>query len=149
MKIIIIAVFIGNLTVTSYRSVPNQTDTSPFHTSIGQRVKVNGAAISQDILCGACRKLHKRCEHPEYPKKLHYGDTVYIGEIGFVVINDCMGKVKTYKIKINSDYRRLFKKQLESIDLWVPFKEDEKAFHSKYGINKHKVWLVKITEETK
>lgn len=149
MKVILIAAFIGNLTTTSYRSVPDQTDSSPFHTSTGQRVQVGGAAISQDRLCGACRKLHKRCLHPEYPKKLHYGDTVYIKEIGFRVINDCMGKVKTHRIKTNTGYKRLFKKQLNSIDIWVPFREDEKAFHSKYGINEQAVWLVKITEETK
>lgn len=148
MNLILLTVFIGNLTATSYRSVPSQTDSSPFHTSTGQRVEVGGAAISQDILCGACRKLHKRCKHPEYTKKLHYGDTVYLKEIGFVVINDCMGKVKTYKIKTNSGYKRLFKKQLRSIDIWVPFEGDEKRFHKTYGIKKHKVWLVKFMEAT-
>lgn len=144
MKLILISMFLGSLTVTSYRSVVGQTDSSPFHTSTGQKVKLGGAAISQDMLCGACRKLHKRCEHPEYAKKVHYGDHVYIKEIGFKVINDCMGKVKTYRIKTNSGYKRLFKKQLRSIDIWVPLKEDERAFHSKYGINKQEVWLIKI-----
>lgn len=146
MRLILISVFLGNLTVTSYRSVPNQTDSSPFNTSTGEKVGVGGAAISQDILCGACRKLHKRCKHPEYPNKLHYGDTLYIKEIGFRVVNDCMGKVKTYKIKTNTGYRKMFKKQLQGVDIWVPFKEDEKAFHSKYGINHHEVWLIKIGE---
>lgn len=148
MKLILISILIGKLTVTSYRSVPNQTDASPFHTSTGQRVKVGGAAISQDRLCGACRKLHKRCKHPEYDKKLHYGDYLYLREIGFVSINDCMGTVKTYKIKTNAGYKRLFKKQLNSIDIWVPYPEDEKRFHSRYGINKRDVWLVKVSEET-
>jgi len=149
MSLILISIFLGNFTVTSYRSIPNQTDSSPYYTSTGERVRIGGAAISQDILCGACKKVHKRCKHPEYSKKLHYGDHVYIKEIGFKVINDCMGKVKTYRIKTNTGYKRLFKKQLRSIDIWVPFKKDEKAFHSKYGINKHKVWLVKIKEKTK
>ena len=147
MKLILISFLLGNYQVTSYRSVPNQTDVSPYHTSTGERVHDSGTTISQDILCGACRKLHKRCQHPEYTKKLHYGDMLYIKEIGFKVINDCMGKVKTYRIKTNVGYKKLFKKQLNSIDIWVPFKEDEEAFHSKYGINKHTVWLIKLTEE--
>lgn len=148
MNLILMTVFIGNLTATSYRSVESQTDSSPFHTSTGQRVEWGGVAISQDILCGACRKLHKRCRHPEYPSKLHYGSYLYIENIGFKVINDCMGKFKTYKIYTNKGYKKLFKKQLNSIDIWVPFLEDERRFHKKYGIKKQKVWLVKFKEET-
>lgn len=147
MNLILISVFLGNLTVTSYRSEINQTDASPFHTSTGQRVRLGGAAVSQDMLCGACRKLHGRCKHPEYPSKLHYGDQIYIKDLGFKVINDCMGLTKTYKIKTNKGYKRVFKKQLRALDLWVPFKEDEKAFHKKYGINKHETWLIKLSEE--
>jgi len=143
LNLILISVFVAELTITSYRSVPESTDSTPYNTSTGQRVRVGGAAISQDILCGACRKLHRRCEHPEYTKKIHYGDQVYIKDIGFKEINDCMGLVKTYRVKTSTGYKKLFKKQLQSLDIWVPYFEDEHAFHSKYGINKHAVWLVK------
>ena len=36
--LILIVTLLGNLQVTSYRSVPNQTDNSPYFTSIGERV---------------------------------------------------------------------------------------------------------------
>lgn len=148
-KLILISLFLGNLQVTSYRSVENQTDSSPFYTSTGERVKTGGAAISQDLLCGACKKLHKRCAHPEYPKRIHYGDHLYIKNVGLVTINDCMGKVKTYKLPTLNGYKKVFRRQLKAIDVWVARKENEKAFHRKYGINKHKVWLVNLEENNK
>ena len=147
MNPLLLSILVGSLTVTSYRSVSDQTDSSPFFTSTGERCCFGGAAISQDLLCGACRKLHRRCDHPDYTKKLHYGDQLYIKEIGFKVINDCMGKFNTYKVKTDKGYKRLFKKQLRGLDIWVSRKEDEKAFHKKYGIRKHEVWLVKSKEK--
>lgn len=138
-----IIVFVGSLTFTSYRSVKNQTDDTPFHTSINQRVFNGGAAISQDRLCGACRKLHKRCERPDNPTKIHYGDCLYLEGVGFKIVNDCMGKFSRYKIRTKNGTRVLFKKQTNWIDVWVPTLKDEQQFHRSKGIRQYKVWLVK------
>lgn len=74
-ELILIGVFIGNMTLTSYRSVKSQTDDSPFWTSIGERVNNHGVAVSQDLLkSGAVR----------------YGDMLYIEGQGFKVVNDTM-----------------------------------------------------------
>ena len=126
MNIIFHGLFIGSLIVTSYRSVPSQTDQTPYHTSTNERVSPDGVAISRDLLCGACRKAHKRCGHPEYRKKLHYGDWVYIEEVGFKRVFDCMNK-----------------RHKNRADVWVRSFKDEKAFHKKFGHKKLKVWVLK------
>lgn len=74
-ELIVVAVFVGNLTVTSYRSVPSQTDDSPFFTSIGERVNGSGIAVSQDLLKSG---------------KVHYGDVLFVEGVGWKVVNDCM-----------------------------------------------------------
>lgn len=147
MKLILVSIFLGNLTFTSYRSVPDQTDSSPFHTSTGERVFNGGAAISQDRLCGACRRLHKRCKRPENPTKIHYGDCLYLEGIGFKIVNDCMGKTKRYKIRTKNGMKTLYQKQMNWVDIWVPMYKDEKQFHRTKGIRQYKVWLVKYIEE--
>lgn len=143
MNLIVVTLFIGNLTLTSYRSVPSQTDSSPFHTSTGERVSISGAAISQDLLCGACRKLHKRCQYPTVGSKLHYGDVLYVEHVGFRVINDCMGLYNTRRVKVGNTTKKVFSKQNKWLDIWVSTYEDERNFHRKYGITQHKVWLVR------
>lgn len=75
MNVIIIGVLIGSLQITSYRSVPEQTDDSPFITSTGERVCKDGVAVSQDLLKS---------------KRIKYGDWLYIEGIGFKRINDTM-----------------------------------------------------------
>lgn len=74
-ELLLIGVFVGNLTLTSYRSVPEQTDTSPYWTSIGERVNSHGVAVSQDLLKSGI---------------VRYGDLLYIEGQGFKVVNDCM-----------------------------------------------------------
>lgn len=79
MNLVMVGVVAGNLlgsfTVTAYRSVPNQTDNSPFITSTGEAVCVDGVAVSQDLLKSGVVK---------------YGDWVYIEGTGLRRINDTM-----------------------------------------------------------
>ena len=77
MQLILISLFLGNLQVTSYRSVPEQTDSSPFFTSIGDKVCRDGVAVSQDLLKS---------------KKIKYGDWLYIEGVGLKRVNDTMNK---------------------------------------------------------
>lgn len=65
---------IGFLTVTSYQSVPEQTDDSPFITSIGERTHPGGCAASRDLL----------------GLEVKYGDYIYIDGLGLCRINDTM-----------------------------------------------------------
>ncbi len=132
MNLVISLVMVVSLQVTSYRSVKTQTDLTPFNTSTGERVSFDGVAISQDMLCGACRRLHKQCQHPEYSKKLHYNQWVFIDKIGFKRINDVMNK--RYKNRM---------------DVWVPNFKEEKYFHKKYGHTKLTVYKVEIKETSK
>lgn len=74
-NLILVTVFLGQLTITSYRSVPEATDSSPYVTSTGERVGSHGVAVSQDLLKS---------------KKLKYGDWLYLEGVGFRKVNDCM-----------------------------------------------------------
>ncbi len=143
MELVLKCLFLGSLTVTSYRSVKNQTDDTPFNTSTGEHVSISGVAVSQDLLCGACKKLHRRCKHPEVLTKLHYGDCLYISDVGFRIINDTMGLVKHEKIKTRNGFKRIYTKQHDWLDIWVSSYKEEHQFHRRFGVSKHKVWLVK------
>lgn len=115
--------FIGLLQITSYRSVESQTDSSPFYTSIGEKVHKYGVAVSRDLLCPLVKdknKLHKRdkCAHKN---RLHYGDWIYVEGFGLRVVNDTM----------HPRHRR-------HIDLWVATHAEEKAIQ----VRKGEVWLV-------
>lgn len=148
MKLTLVGVLIGNLLVTTYRSTPSQTDNTPFITSIGERTSISGVAISQDLLCGACRKLHKRCKHPENDfskgkQILHYGDTLYVEGTGMRIINDVMGKYQHYHIPTKHGIKVIQTKQLMWTDVWVGSYKEEHQFHKANGIKKHQVWKVK------
>ena len=71
MKIQLLLVIV--VTVTSYRSVPNQTDDTPFITSIGHRTSQEGCAVSPNLMNS---------------ETLCYGNAVYIPNIGIRVVND-------------------------------------------------------------
>lgn len=141
MNVVLIAVLIGELTVTSYRSIPSQTDSTPFHTSTNAGVEPGGVAVSRDLLCGACRKLHKRCAHPEYPKKIHYGDWLFVKGYGFRFVNDCMGATSSIRVK-GKVKRRIITQQ---IDLWVSSYKEEKSV----GVKKLEVYKVKFEQQEK
>jgi 3D (Asp-Asp-Asp) domain-containing protein len=64
---------LGLMLVTAYQSVPEQTDDSPFITSIGHHVNPFGCAVSQDMLASG---------------QVKYGDYLCIEGIGCKVVND-------------------------------------------------------------
>lgn len=117
MKLIIVTALVGNLIGTAYRSVPDQTDSSPNFTATGEKTCGHGIAVSGDLL--------KKAGGP-----LDYGDVVYIEGIGIKVINDTMNK-----------------RHKGRFDVWVSTYKEEKAFDQKYRNKKFKVWLLKTTEE--
>ncbi len=118
-------ILIGIFQVTSYRSVPNQTDSSPFYTSTGEKVSSDGIAISQDLLCDDCKKMHARCKYLK-SNKLHYGDWLYIELVGPKRVNDVMNI-----------------RHKNRIDVWVEKLADEKEFHRRFGHIKLKVFRIK------
>lgn len=78
LEIILLATnLLGQFQITAYRSVPEQTDSSPFHTSIGEHVCGDGIAVSQDLIASG---------------RVKYGDWLYVEEIGFKRVNDVMNK---------------------------------------------------------
>lgn len=76
---IIEALLIGTMTVTSYRAIPQQTKpecTGRHHceTSINENVSELGAAVSQDLLASG---------------KVRYRDVLFIPGVGYRIVNDC------------------------------------------------------------
>lgn len=104
---------LGELYVTAYRSVPEQTDSSPFYTATGERVHAFGMALSRDLLS-------------RWGGPVEYGDLVYIEGLGFKRVNDSM----------NGRHR-------QRGDIWVATLGDEAAFHSRFKNRRLKVWLIK------
>ncbi len=137
-------ILLGTIVVTSYRSVPGQTDSSPFYTSTGEQVSNSGVAISQDRLCKACRRLHRRCAHPENQTAIHYGDCLYIDNVGMRIVNDCMGRQKHYYIRTKAGFKKLFIKQTNWLDVWVGSYKEEHNFHRRFKGHKLMVYKVVI-----
>jgi hypothetical protein len=135
-RLLLVGTFVAHCTVTSYRSVASQTDATPFYTSIREHVKPGGVAISRDLLCGACRKLHHRCKEPSYAPKLHYGDMVFVKGIGVFTINDVMGDTKYDK---RTHKRNLIRR---SIDIWVTTYQEEKEV----GVRFNDVYVLRLEE---
>lgn len=110
----------SNMTVTAYRSIPSQTDSSPNYTSIGERTHKGGVAVSRDLL--------SRWDGP-----LNYGDYLFVEGLGIYRVNDVMNdtaydrdKHKRYKIR-------------QHIDIWVASYDEEK----KMGVQHRRVFLMK------
>ena len=113
MNLVLTLILLGNFTITAYRSVPSQTDDSPYYTSTGEHVCKHGVAISQDLLANNGGQLH-------------YGDLVYIEDVGFKIVNDVMNK-----------------RHKNRMDIWVPKYEDELKFYNKFKNRKVNVWIIK------
>lgn len=134
MGLVLKCLLLGTLTITSYRPVKNQTDSTPFNTSTGERVRAGGCAVSRDLLCTACRKLHHRCKHPENITKLHYGDWLYIDGYGFRQINDVMGAYST----VHKGKKKVHIPIVRHVDLFVERWNEE---HS-VGVRKKDVYKI-------
>ena len=134
MKLILTAIFCGQMVVTSYLSINSQTDDSPFFTSIGEHVGTHVIAVSDDLLCPRAKirlktggfVLCKRGLLCPDKTKLHYYDWVYVEKIGFKQVLDVMNSRFTNRM-----------------DVWVQTKENERSFDKNYGGKKLKIWLIK------
>jgi 3D (Asp-Asp-Asp) domain-containing protein len=79
-SMIVKAILLGTLIITSYRATPEQTKPGckgRYHceTSIGENVNELGIAVSQDYLRSG---------------RIHYGDVVYVSGIGYRIVFDAM-----------------------------------------------------------
>ncbi len=102
---VIKAILLGVLCVTSYRPVPEQTKPEckgRFHctTANDDGITKYGIAVSQDYLKSG---------------RLHYGDILFVEGYGYRVVNDCMNA----RIK-------------HSVDLMVFTKSEEKSVGVRY-----------------
>lgn len=70
-------VAVSSISLTAYQSVPEQTDESPFITSIGHQTSEAGVAVSRELL---------------WSGEVCYGDIVYIPGEGSRVVNDVMAQ---------------------------------------------------------
>jgi 3D (Asp-Asp-Asp) domain-containing protein len=94
-------------TVTSYRSVPEQTDDTPYNTSIGLHVRKGFCAVSQDLL----------------GKEIHYGDVLYV---------EILGKHK--ELSRSCFVADTMNKRIKrGIDFWVATKAEERAIDVRRG----------------
>lgn len=134
-KLILAAILIGTLKITSYRAVREQTDSTPYETSTGEKVRAGGCAVSRDLLCGACKKLHHRCKHPENLTKLHYGDWIYVDGYGFRQVNDVMSATSRVKKGRRVSHIPI----IRQIDLFVEKWSEEHAV----GVRERNVYKIK------
>lgn len=109
-------VLVGILQITAYQPVAEQTDNTPFLTSIGHLTHPFGAAVSQDLL-----KSGEVC----------YGDVVLIDGYGLYVINDAMG---AYTYTTNPPT-----KQDRALDILVLGRTHE----SLIGVQHRDVWVLR------
>lgn len=138
---IILCLLVGPLTATSYQSVKGQTDDTPNHTSIGERTRKGGVAVSQDLLCGVNKKCRRNIKSFCNPEKIHYGDYLYAAGLGILQVNDCMGLTKLDKMT----GKRI--PITKAIDVWVESYEEEKKFSRTHGIKKWPVYRIKFNEK--
>jgi 3D (Asp-Asp-Asp) domain-containing protein len=118
MSFLVIALFLGNFTVTSYRAIPEQTRPHGYTwTASGERTNCHGVAVSQDML--------KR-----NGGIFQFGDMVFIEKIGLKFINDTM----------HTRHKHQF-------DILVGTHEEEKAFDKKFRGKKLRVWLLRVPKE--
>lgn len=117
MTVSVKLISIGSLTITSYRSVRSQCDSSPFFTSIGEHVHSGGVALSRDLLS-------------RWGGPVKYGDTLFVEGVGLVRVNDCMHE-----------------RMKQHIDIWVKTLRNEQQFQKKWKCGKTNVYLLKVEND--
>ena len=117
MKLLITAIFLGNMQVTAYQPKAEYTDSSPCITANGKPVHMDGVAISRDL-------------HDKSGGSLSFGDAIYIEGVGIKIVNDVM----------NSRFRN-------SVDIFVWTKKEESQIWKRFGLRKQKVWKIKMQEK--
>lgn len=138
---LLLCYLLGPLTVTTYQSVKSQTDSSPHHTSIGEKTRIGGVAVSRDLLCPVTKQCRRNVKLFCDPNRIHYGDHIWVKGLGIYKVNDCMGATKYIKEK------NLRVPITKSIDIWVSSYTEEKAFDDKYGEKRWLVYRVKTDEK--
>lgn len=133
----LLTILLGSFIVTSYQSIPSQTDSTPYITSTGDFTNPGGVAVHPSLLCPRAKypvnkaqtrwKLCRRGPQCAWKDKLHYYDVVYIEDIGIRHINDVMA----WKTNMNAKW-----------DVWVKTPAEEKLHHSKFKNRRLKVWLI-------
>ena len=132
------AQYIGRETLTAYRSVREQTDSTPYNTSTGAHVRAGGVAVSRDLLCPLCRKLHHRCVCPVGTKQLHYGDWLFLDGVGYFEVNDIMGSYTSHKVRGKWVRTPL----TNHLDVWVGSLAEERAFEKRFRGTTTDIWKV-------
>lgn len=117
--ILFVGVCLGSMTITSYQSVPSQTDSSPNYTSTGEWTHKGGIAASRDLMM-------------RWGGLLNYGDYIYIEDVGIYKINDVMNSTSYDKVH----HKRLPIKR--SFDIWVANIQEEKSI----GVQHHKAYFL-------
>ncbi len=102
--------------------------------------------MSRDLLCGSCRRLHKRCAHPEIRGKIHYGDWIYGKSVGFLQANDVMGAREHYWVRAKGGRRKRFKTIRQHVDVWVATLDEEKVFHKAHKGKAIELYKVEVKE---
>lgn len=92
--------------ITSYRSVPEQTDSTPFYTSIGLHVRKGFCAVSRDVL----------------GNQINYGDVLYVQ----VTEKPDLSRYCFVADTMNKRIRR-------GIDFWVASKTEERLINVRHG----------------
>lgn len=130
----LLTILLGAFVVTSYQSIPSQTDSSPYVTSTGHLTNPSGVAVHPSLLCPRAKYqmgkrwiLCKRGNQCGFKDKLHYFDTVFIEDIGVRQINDVMA----WKTNMGAMF-----------DVWVDSPTKEKLHHAKFKNRRLKVWLI-------
>jgi len=134
------AQYIGRETLTSYRSVREQTDDTPFNTSTGAHVRAGIVAVSRDLLCVNCRRLHERCACPVGTGQLHYHDWIYIDGVGYFEVLDVMGSYTSHKVK----GRWVRTPITNHLDIWVGSLAEEKAFEKRFRGTTTDIWKIEV-----
>lgn len=112
--LLLTTILLGNMQVTAYRSVPEQTRPEGYDwTASGEKCHVRGVAVSQDLL-------------KKNGGQLKFGDLIFIDGIGFKFVTDVMNK-----------------RHKQRIDVWTDTFENEKKFDKQFRGKKLRIWLVK------